>query len=50
MAISQRNSKHSKLRSLCTQWLRKHKPIVYRLLSKKAAESNGKISSSEVRQ
>lgn len=45
VAITARNSKHSKLRTLCSQWLRKHKPIVYRILSKKASE--GKVSSSQ---
>lgn len=32
-----RNGRHAYLRTLCAQWLRKHKPIVYRLLSKRAA-------------
>jgi len=43
--IAVRNSRHSYLRSLALQWLRKNKPIVYRILKRKAMDkypvSNG---------
>ena len=45
MAIALRNSRHSYLRSLAVQWLRKHKPVVYRILTKKALERYPTVSS-----
>jgi hypothetical protein len=36
--ITTRNARHSRIRTLSAQWLRKHKPIIYRMLAKKAAE------------
>lgn len=37
--MDRRNLVHSYLRSLCTQWIRKHQPAIYRILNKRA---NGK--------
>lgn len=44
----QRSSRHSYLRTLCFDWIRKHKPVVLRLLRKKAHEKYPRTDSTAV--
>jgi hypothetical protein len=39
-----RRLRHGRLRTLALQWIRKHKPNVYRNLSKRAADDYPKVS------